>query len=174
VADESLALLEACLLAYRSGEKRIVSAVRRWSDNTPMTPSSDVRCFEARMGALPQVLACVREACRQAGFAPGPTLRVELALEELFTNTVQHGYGGDCDRPVWLETACVPDELCVIYQDAAKPFDPFACEPSIQERPPGRPGGEGIKLIVSLANRIGYARKGERNVLTLVFRVAST
>lgn len=138
-----------------------------------MTASFDVRCFEARMEALPQVLACVRDACRQAGFAPASTLRVELALEELFTNTVQHGYGGDCDRPVWLEAACLPDELRLIYQDAARPFDPFACEPSPQEDRAGRPGGEGIRLILSLASRIGYARNGERNVLTLSFRAVS-
>jgi anti-sigma regulatory factor (Ser/Thr protein kinase) len=121
------------------------------------------------MDALPQVLACVREACGQAGFCPGSTLRVELAIEELFTNTVEHGYGGDSDRPVWLQTACVAGDLRLIYQDAARPFDPFA-EPVAAQNRADRPGGEGIKLILSLASRIAYARNGERNVLTLTFR----
>jgi len=139
-----------------------------------MTPQSEPRCFRARMSALPQLIDCVRAACRDAGLVPPSTLRVELALEELFTNTVRHGYGGECDRPVWIEAAEAPGGLRLVYQDAAAPFDPVAAY-----RTGGTParadrlGGQGIPLICSLASRVAYARSGERNVLTLSFQAAA-
>lgn len=136
-----------------------------------MTEAPDVHCFQARMEVLPQLLACVREACRQAGFGPPRVLRVELALEELFTNTVCHGYGGDCDQPVWIQTAPCAEGLSVIYQDAAAPFDPLTRHATPQDQPEG-PGGQGIPLICTLATRIVYARNGDRNVLTLAFSAA--
>ena len=51
--------------------------------------------------------------------------RIELALEELFTNTVRHGYCRECDSPVWLEAIASPGELRLVYQDAAPAFDPL-------------------------------------------------
>jgi serine/threonine-protein kinase RsbW len=141
-------------------------------DTNPMTNASDVRCFQARMEVLPQLLACMREACRHTGVAPPCILRVELAVEELFTNTVCHGYGGDCERPIWIETVQTADGPCVIYQDAAAPFDPLT-HPDTPQNCRERPGGQGIALIRSLASRIAYVRSGDRNVLSLTFSASA-
>src|SRR5690606_29982244 len=94
-----------------------------WS-NTAMSEGSDVRCFAARMSVLPEILGCVREACRKAGIIPPAALRAELVIEELFTNTVRHGYKGECDHPVWLHARPAPGALYLTYQDAAEAFDP--------------------------------------------------
>ena len=135
-----------------------------------MSDRSDARRFSARMSALPEILGCVRQACRDAGIVAPAALRVELVIEELFTNTVRHGYQGECDHPVWLHALPAPGALCLTYQDAAGAFDPLALE-FLPEAPPHCVGGQGIPLIRSLASSIAYRRADERNILTLLFAV---
>ena len=121
------------------------------------------------MSALPEILACVRQGCRESGIVPPAALRAELVIEELFTNTVRHGYRGECDHPVWLHTLPSPGTLCLTYQDAAAAFDPLALELSEAPAAPQCAGGQGIRLIRSLASSIAYRRADERNILTVLF-----
>jgi anti-sigma regulatory factor (Ser/Thr protein kinase) len=118
------------------------------------------------------MLGCVRQACRDAGLVPAAALRVELVIEELFTNTVRHGYRGECDHPVWLHALPAPGGLCLTYQDAAAAFDPFALDCPAEVLAPHCIGGQGIRLIRSLASSVAYRRADDRNVLTLLFAVA--
>jgi serine/threonine-protein kinase RsbW len=137
-----------------------------------MTERSDPRRFSARMSALPEILGCVRQACQDAGIVPPAALRAELVIEELFTNTVRHGYKGECDRPVWLHALPAPGRLCLTYQDAAAAFDPLAVQPQVGHEAPHCIGGQGIHLICALASSIAYRRAEERNILTLLFAPA--
>lgn len=126
--------------------------------------------YAARLELLPQLIAQVRDACRAGCLTPAATLRIELAVEELFTNTVHHGYGADCDAPVWLHLELAPGALRVHYADAAPPFDPLAHVAQLEAT--DRPiGGLGVHLVRELANEITYCRAEDRNVLTLLFRI---
>ena len=135
-----------------------------------MTDRSDVRRFSARMCVLPELLDCVRRACSEAGIVAPAALRAELVIEELFTNTVRHGYKGECDQPVWLHALPSPGTLCLTYQDAASAFDPLALQP--ETTAPRCVGGHGINLVCRLSSSIAYRRADERNILTLLFTVA--
>jgi anti-sigma regulatory factor (Ser/Thr protein kinase) len=122
------------------------------------------------MGAFPRVAALVEEACTVAGLPRVACLRLTLALEELFTNTVVHGHGGDSDHPVAITVEVEPGRIAVTYEDTAPPHDPFAAL-----RPPGgggvedRPvGGLGVLLVDSVVERHAYARVGGRNRISLV------
>jgi anti-sigma regulatory factor (Ser/Thr protein kinase) len=137
-----------------------------------MIERSDPRRFSARMNALPEILGCVRQACHDAGIVAPAALRAELVIEELFTNTVRHGYRGECDRPVWLHALPAPGQLCLTYQDAAAAFDPLAVRPDPGRGAPHCVGGQGIHLVCALASSIAYRRAGERNILTLLFAAA--
>ncbi len=123
------------------------------------------------MSALPEILGCVRQACRDAGFIPAAALRAELVIEELFTNTVRHGYQAECDHPVWLHALPAPGALCLTYQDAAAAFDPLALDLNTEAAAPQCVGGQGIRLIRSLASSVAYRRADDRNILTLVFAI---
>jgi anti-sigma regulatory factor (Ser/Thr protein kinase) len=56
----------------------------------------------------------------------GAVLRLILVLEELFTNTVTHGYPAGSEGPIWIAFAQRADLIEVTYEDAGPPFDPLA------------------------------------------------
>ena len=122
--------------------------------------------YAARFDQLPLLLAAARDHCRSAGFGPDATRRVELVLEEAFSNSIRHGYGGESGQPVWLNAIILTDGLRFVFQDAAAPFDPIsgAALPSDE-----RPGGVGRLLIARLPQHAEYAYIDGRNTLTLEF-----
>jgi anti-sigma regulatory factor (Ser/Thr protein kinase) len=124
------------------------------------------------MSALPEILGCVRQACCEAGIVAPAALRVELVVEELFTNTVRHGYRGECDHPVWLHVLPAAGALCLTYQDAARAFDPLALDLPGEGASAHCIGGQGIRLVRSFASSIAYRRDAGRNILTLLFAPA--
>lgn len=120
------------------------------------------RRFPARMDAFPAVAAFVETACRDAGFSSRDVLRLRLIVEELFTNTVSHGHGGDSDQPVDIALEITAGRIGLTYEDTAPPFDPR--EPpsrdSVQERPVGQLG---LVLVRSMARELAYERVEGRN-----------
>jgi len=83
----------------------------------------------AEMRALPEVLAYVDGHARALGLDAGARFDVRLAVEELVTNIIRHGYGEGDDGPV--EVACAEREgaLRVTIEDRARPFDPASAPP---------------------------------------------
>jgi serine/threonine-protein kinase RsbW len=130
-------------------------------------PSASVPCrFNARLAELALLLDAARTACLAARLGAEATRRVELVLEEAFSNSVQHGYGGESDAPVWLASRMLPDGIEIVYQDAASPFDPLH---EVALPNDGRAGGVGRVLMRSLPRQAAYAYTGGRNTLTFVF-----
>ena len=96
--------------------------------------------------------------------------RLVLIVEELFCNSVDHGYGGDSDQPVWLTVAPHPDGCQLIYADAAPAYDPFAVtrDPQLAAAVEERPvGGLGVYLIGEMCTSKKYARSDDCNVIEL-------
>ena len=136
-----------------------------------MAANAESRQFVADMKALPDVVAFAAAASREAGFDGVPRLFVELIIEELFTNSVVHGYGGD-SGPVWLSVADEDGKLSLTYEDAAPPWDPFApptpdLNASVEER---LVGGLGIPLVKALSESVTYDRHDGRNRIILILR----
>ena len=129
----------------------------------------------ARMDALVEAIEFVEAFCADLGVADGDALRLSLVLEELFSNTVVHGHGGDSDAPVRLHLRADASHLELTYQDSAPEFDPLshvAASPvdpgaTLADRPIGQLG---IPLIVNMAERISYAREGGCNRIRLALR----
>jgi len=128
--------------------------------------------FPAKMDSMAEIRSFVETACSAAGIGREDCLKILLIVEELFTNTVTHGYREESESPVWL--AFEPDEagFTLRYEDAAPPHNPFGefrpmdTTVLIAEQPVG---GLGLKLIRSLARDAGYTREGERNCIRMTF-----
>lgn len=128
------------------------------------------RRFPARMSALSTLLAYARHCLADTPYAQHPAGRIELVLEELFTNTVTHGYGGECDRPIWVGFDVQPSQLAISYSDESPPYDPLQHDVDLDFDRAARPtGGLGILLARRFADRMEYRYASGRNVLTLLF-----
>ncbi|MDH3288380.1 MAG: ATP-binding protein [Betaproteobacteria bacterium] len=133
------------------------------------------REFAARMGALRELRQFIEAVCRGAVIARNDTLRIALVAEELFTNSVKHGYGGDSTMHVWL-TLQPEDGACrLVYEDEAPPYDPFAdpAAPDLEAPVDTRAVGSlGVLLVARFSRSHEYTRAGERNRISLVLPLA--
>jgi serine/threonine-protein kinase RsbW len=126
------------------------------------------------MDSMGEIRTFVEGACATAGIGREDCLKVLLIVEELFTNTVTHGYKGESESPVWMAFEPRDEGFVLRYEDAAPPHNPFGeFRPTetavlIAQQPVG---GLGLKLIRSLATDAGYSREGERNCIRLTFGV---
>jgi serine/threonine-protein kinase RsbW len=126
--------------------------------------------FVARAAALAEVFAFLRRWAESAGLGPDDVVRLCLVAEELFLNSVLHGYGGDCDERVQLWLRSDDLEIELELEDCAGEFDPFAAieSPSESANPQLRPVGRlGLPLVIQLSARRRYQRIGERNRIWL-------
>ena len=139
-----------------------------------MTPVQ-VGLVPARMACLAQAIALVETFCHERGVPRRDALRMSLVVEELFTNTVVHGHGGDSDAPVRIGLGVDPLHLELIYEDTAPPFDPLRevtrskseLERGVAERQVGQLG---IALVAGMAVRAGYLREDGWNKLRLTLQ----
>jgi anti-sigma regulatory factor (Ser/Thr protein kinase) len=127
--------------------------------------------FPARMSALADVAAFTGRACAAAGAARDTCARLVLLIEELFVNTVAHGYGRDSDEPVRIALEFRPGQIALSYEDSAPAHDPFAAvvvpdeTATVEERPVG---GLGVLLVASMARDLQYRRLGGANRISIV------
>lgn len=121
----------------------------------------------ARQENLAALLAWVEEQAQRAGM-DGAGGRIRLVVEELFINTVRHGYGGETDAPVSLSVTADAVGIRMRYRDCAPPFDLTAADPL----PPdgARLGGVGLNLVRQLADACRYCYDEGCNRVELEFR----
>ena len=131
--------------------------------------------FRARLAELRAIRAFLERFCDSFGVNMDNCLRLNLVLEELFTNTVRHGYGGDCDAPVWVSLAREPGRVSLVYEDTAPPFNPYRKLPSVvpdSTEEIRKLGGLGVLLTRKLAATRDYAYVYGRNRIRLTFELA--
>jgi serine/threonine-protein kinase RsbW len=137
------------------------------------TPSREVQEFPARFAAVADTAAFALTFCERHGIGRQAAARVRLVIEELFTNSIQHGYGGECDTPIRIALAMIDGYLTVQYEDSAPPFDLLArlstLPPDLVTTLDARPtDGLGVYLVGKLAYGARYEYEDERNKLWLV------
>lgn len=131
--------------------------------------------FLARLDQLRPLQLFLEGFCTESRLPRAAYLRLNLVLEELFTNTVRHGHRGDCDAPVWIAVSRSGDTLSVLYEDKAPPFNPYArlTEPVVDTTVSMRKiGGLGVLLTKELAASRDYAYMFGRNRIRLTLAAA--
>lgn len=132
--------------------------------------TAERQTFEARTDVLASVMAFVESRGQALGLPRQTVLKLLLVAEELFINTVLHGYGGDSGETVTLTVTERGLEVELIAEDQAPAFDPFAALPVVSESrdPNARPvGGLGRVLVAGLSSRHAYERRGSLNRVTV-------
>lgn len=112
-----------------------------------------------------RVIDSLEEFGARHGIAPEQSLRFALALDELITNIISHGFAGQSGGTIKLAVEHADGVLSAELIDDGPPFDPFKAD---IEAPAGdiehrRVGGLGIALVKSAMDRLGYRRDGGFN-----------
>jgi serine/threonine-protein kinase RsbW len=126
------------------------------------------RRFPAKPGEVARVVAFVAGLVGRAGLAADQAIRLELAVEEWVVNLCTHAYAGR-DGEIEVAVRKGNEELLIEIIDDGPPFDPTSlAEPNVALPLDQRePGGLGHLLIRRMTDKIGYARDGGRNIITL-------
>ncbi len=114
----------------------------------------------------------------KADWDAGLIYQVQLVLEELTMNTVNHGFEKEKDQDN-DETAGIieigisedNESIRIDYSDNGKPFDPLqdAPEPDLDgDVMHRRVGGLGVHIVRTMMDEASYSREASRNHLRLI------
>lgn len=125
--------------------------------------------FCARRSDLARLKSFLEAFCAEEGVPRERCLRLNVVLEELFVNTIKHGKRGDGEARVWVSLDADADQLRLVYEDAAPPFNPYAWLASGSPDATGafKPGGLGVLLTRELSATRDYAYIFGRNRIRL-------
>jgi serine/threonine-protein kinase RsbW len=135
-------------------------------------------------------LADAMEAWSEGADVPLKSImEINLMLDELITNIIEHGYGGKAGKRIEVSAvvstgavarnagiaANAQRQLTVVLTDFAKPFnllDHYEADTtaSLEDR---EIGGLGIHFVKKLADYVGYDRTELTNVVTIRKALAS-
>lgn len=146
------------------------------TDMVELARKSCVLEVPATVGALGEIASFVLRLAGAAGLDKGAAYRLRLAVDELATNVVMHGYRGGGGR-ITVRGRSGPDGVQIVIEDTAPPFDPVEGRlPPAPGVPPEdrRIGGLGIHLALTSVDEFGYAHRDGRNISTLTVKAEGT
>jgi serine/threonine-protein kinase RsbW len=122
------------------------------------------------LAAIPPLIEWVEQRCLEAGIGSALIFKMMLAIEEAATNVVSYGFA-EVPPPHRIRVRLDIDEARCAAEliDNGRPFDPSAAPPPdvaepLEER---EPGGLGIHLLRTMADRIEYRRENGENRLRI-------
>jgi serine/threonine-protein kinase RsbW len=126
---------------------------------------------EGTLQAIEPVVQFALQAAEEAGFDNRELFRVRLAVDELATNIVTHGFmeaGRQGDLTIWTEVE--PDQLMICLEDNGAAYDPRQTPPPDLTQPLGeRPlGGLGVYLALWAVDEFHYQQDPSGNKSILV------
>ncbi|HVY07146.1 MAG TPA: ATP-binding protein [Burkholderiales bacterium] len=130
------------------------------------------RVFAARLAAFEQVKALIEEFSAAARLGSEDRHKLTLIVEELFTNTINHGFHGDTDSPVDLTLEQTGEGVRVRYKDSAPQHNPISSgqqtdiDAAVRLR---RVGGIGMAITLGLTRDATYDYVDGRNCVTLTY-----
>ena len=126
--------------------------------------------FPATLESLSEIRRLVDRWCRESGASAEDCHAVVLAVDEVCTNIVEHGYAGREGGTISVGLEEAGDELRVLVGDRGRAFDPDgAPRPDLDADWHERPiGGLGWHLVRGMVDDLSYRSAPDGNLLTLV------
>lgn len=128
----------------------------------------------SQISALGTLEQAIEKFAGEQDWPPQLLFQMQLAVEELASNVIRHGFGEDGHEfDVWLRSS--PESVTIEIVDAAQPYNPLTQAPapdveaSLDER---QIGGLGVLLVRDVADDMQYSREGGKNRLVIVKRRA--
>jgi anti-sigma regulatory factor (Ser/Thr protein kinase) len=127
-----------------------------------------------RLSELDRLNQTLTEFGRRHGLTPKILHDLTLALEEIVTNVISHGYLDRREHEISVRLSIGAGEVEVEVEDDAQPFNPLDLpEPDTAQPLEERAvGGLGIHLVRKLMDGLEYRRQKEKNFLTMKKKTA--
>jgi anti-sigma regulatory factor (Ser/Thr protein kinase) len=121
------------------------------------------------LAELPRVSELARELLERCGAGERTVYATELALEEILSNVIRHGYQDGDRHEISLVLRVGEGGVELEVEDDGREFDPTAAPAPELDRPLAerQVGGLGIHLLRTFVSEIRYERLGDRNLLRL-------
>jgi serine/threonine-protein kinase RsbW len=112
-------------------------------------------CFDN----LDRVRTFVGQFAEACCLEPAAVYAVQLAVDEAFTNIVEHAYGGESDEKIECICQISGDGLSISLRDCGKPFDPCIVptpdlDAALEDR---EVGGLGLYFIYQLMDDVQFS-----------------
>jgi len=122
-----------------------------------------------KLSELDRLHQTLADFCRRHGLAAKVARDLKLALEEIVTNIITHGYTDDREHFIGVHLNVQPGEVKIDVEDDGRPFNPLEAPEvdtttSLGDRPIG---GLGIHLVRKVTDDLEYKRLGDKNLFTL-------
>jgi anti-sigma regulatory factor (Ser/Thr protein kinase) len=134
-------------------------------------PDRNLLTLEWGPSAATRASDWVRELCREKGVSEDDTYRLDLCVQEVVQNILDHSDRGDSSSGIELEAGFDGREAILRISDSGTPFDPRQAPTPVEadRLDKMQVGGWGIHLVREFTDRLDYQRVGEKNVVTLGF-----
>lgn len=134
--------------------------------------------FPVQFSSLDAVREFVGKAARASGLGDRAVYAVQMAVDEAFSNIIEHAYQGESEDLVECTCETTPSELRISLRDCGNSFDPEVIpdpdiDASLEERDAG---GLGLFFMRELMDEVDYRvvpqenGSGSCNLLTMVKR----
>lgn len=126
--------------------------------------------LESSLDALGEIERALTEFGAEHEWPDDLLFHVQLTLDELATNVINHGYGAG-GHSFQITIKSNPEAVQIELVDEARPFDPLqdapqpAIDAGVHER---KVGGLGVYIVKELMDEMEYRREGGKNRLILV------
>ena len=99
----------------------------------------------------------------------GNRYNVLLAVQEMVTNVLRHGYRCDDSLPIEVTFELHEDQLDITLRDQGPPFDPrsITTGSDVDTSRPPEAGGHGIRIARMVMDRFEYSREKGWNTLRM-------
>ena len=156
--------------------------ITREQANVAPKKSTQSATFPAQFKSLDEVREFAARQAEACGFEPDEIFAVKMAVDEGFTNIIEHAYGGECREEVECSCQTNDEDLTITLIDCGQPFNPLEVpEPDLESDLDDRMiGGLGLYFIHQLMDEVRFnfipksEGEGEYNVLTMVKRKKRT
>lgn len=125
--------------------------------------------LDTKLAALDVLCEQLEHFCAATGITKKQKFEINLALDELFTNILSHGFRDARPHRIQISVSHAPRVVTIVIRDDGIPFNPLKA-PAPELKCPfddRKVGGLGIHLIRSYIDEMDYERCGRHNVLTL-------
>lgn len=126
------------------------------------------------MEYLPELVEFTAQGGRELGAGADALHDIRLAVSEVCANVIGHGYAGEEEGSIAIETTATANYLVVRIEDDAPVFDPSAVPPADTESDweQREPGKLGWHLVYSVMDEVRHEPRGDRgNIVTLSKRI---